>query len=143
MGPEDFGVAAAMNLIDLALADTDADALDDYIEAQVHGPVRLDADVEALVLDPCYQGTEVEELAGKLPCRLDWHPGFRLTLEEMARHPDYRGPEFIELARQIAPAGLLTPRIIGEAAATGDHDPQALKRVWHYVARFGAPDSEG
>ena len=140
--PEDFGVAAAMDLIGPALAHTEADALDDYIEAQVHGPVRLDRDVQALVLDPCYQGTEVEELAMKLPCRLEWHPGFRLTLEEMARHPDYRGPEFVELAREIAPAdGLLTPRVIGEAAATGKHDPQALKRVWHYVARFGASTS--
>jgi hypothetical protein len=141
--PEHFGVATAMDLIALALADTGADALDDYIEAQVHGPVRLDADVEALVLDPCYQGTQVEELAEKLPCRVQWHPGFRLTLEEMARHPDYRGPEFIDLARQIAPGGLLTPRVIGEAAATGKYDPQALKRVWHYVARFGAPGDEG
>ncbi|MEZ0112794.1 hypothetical protein ABH920_006818 [Catenulispora sp. EB89] len=140
--PENFGVATAMDLIALALADTEADALDDYIEAQVHGPVRLDRDMEALVLDPCYQGTEVEVLAMKLPCRLEWHPGFRLTLEEMARHPDYRGLEFIELAREIAPAdGLLTPRVIGEAAATGKYDPQALKRVWHYVARFGAPTS--
>ena len=137
--PEDFGVAAAMDLIRVALADSTADALDDYIEAQVHGPVRLDADVEALVLDPCYQGTEVEELAGKLPCRVQWHPGFGLSLEEMARYPDYRGPEIIELARQIAPNGLLTPRVIGKAAATGKHDPQALKRVWHYLARFGAP----
>lgn len=137
--PEDFGVGAAMDLIGVALADPEADALDDYIEAQVHGPVRLQEDVEALVLDPCYQGTEVEELAGELPCRVQWHPGFRLTLEEMARHPDYRGPEFVELARHIAPGGLLTPRVIGEAAATGEHDPQALKRVWHYLARFGAP----
>ena len=52
------------------------------------------------MLDPCYQGTEVEELAGKLPCRVQWHPGFRLTVQEMARYPDYRGPEFIELARR-------------------------------------------
>lgn len=141
--PEHFGVATALDLIGRALADTGADALDDYIEAQVHGEVRLDRDVEALVLDPCYQGTEVEELAGKLPCRLQWHPGFRLTLEEMARYPEYRGPEFVELAREIAPGGLLTPRVIGEAAATGKHDPQALKRVWHYLARFGAPTAAG
>ena len=137
--PESFGVAAAMDLVALALADTEADALDDYIEAQVHGPVRLDRDVEALVLDPCYQGTEVEELAAELPCRVEWHPGFRLAVEEMARYPDYRGPEFVELAREIAPDGMLTPRVIGQAAATGEYDPQALKRVWHYVARFGAP----
>jgi hypothetical protein len=138
--PADFGVAAAMDLIGKALADTEADALDDYVEAQVHGPVRLDADIETLVLDPCYQGTEVEEQARELPCPLAWHGGFLLTLEEMARHPDYRGPEFVELAREIAPAGLLTPRVIGQAAATAKHDPQALKRVWHYLARFGAPE---
>lgn len=137
--PEDFGVADAMDLIGVALADAGADALDDYIEAQVHGPVRLDGDVEALVLDPCYQGTEVEDRARDLPCRLDWHPGFRLTLDEMARHRHYRGPEYLELAREIAPGGLLTPRVIGAAAATGQHDPQALKRVWHCLARFGAP----
>lgn len=72
-----------------------------------------------------------------------WHPGFRLTVEEMARHRDYRGPEFVELAREIAPDGLLTPRVIGQAVATGKYDPQSLKRVWHYVALFGAPPSEG
>lgn len=137
--PTDFGVAGALDLIGKALADTEADALDDYIEAQVHGPVRLDADIEALVLDPCYQGTDVEEAARALPCRVRWHGGFRLTADEMARFPDYRGPEFVSLARVIAPDGVLTPRIVGDAVASGKHDPQALKRVWHYVARFGAP----
>ena len=139
--PTDFGVASALDLVDKALADTAADAIDNYIEAQVHGPVRLGADIEALVLDPCYQGTEVEALARELPCRLRWHPGFRLTLDEMARYPDFRGPEFIELAREITPEGLLTPLVIGRAAATGKYDPQDLKRVWHYLARFGAPEA--
>ncbi|GAA1991981.1 DUF3626 domain-containing protein [Catenulispora subtropica] len=138
LDPEDFGVAGALDLIATALADTEADALDDYIEAQVHGPVGLATDIEALVLDPCYRGTPVEELAHALPCPVRWHGGFRLTVDEMARHPDYRGPEFVLLAREIAPDGLLTPRVIGEAARTGKYDPQALKRVWHYVARFGA-----
>jgi len=57
----------------------------------------------------------------------------------LARHPDYRGPRFVALGRQIAVNGLLTPRIIGEAVHSGRHDPQDLKRVWHYLARFGAP----
>jgi len=30
---------------------------------------------------------------------------------------------------------VLTPRVIGEAA--GEYDVQDLKRVWHYLARFG------
>ena len=52
-----------MSLIELAEAD-DRDGLDDYIEAQVHGPVRLDRDVEALVLDPSFRDTDVEQAAG-------------------------------------------------------------------------------
>lgn len=136
--PTDFGVAERMGLLPLALA-ADVDALDDYIEAQVHGAVRLDRDVESLVLDPSYRGTQVEELAGALPCPIAWHGGFQLTTDELARHPDYRGPRFVALGRQIAVDGLLDPRIIGEAAQSGRHDPQDLKRVWHYLARFGAP----
>jgi hypothetical protein len=68
--PSDFGTADRMGLIDIALADRQ-DLLDDYIEAQVHGPVRLARDVEALVLDPCYQDTAVEQAAQRLPCPVD------------------------------------------------------------------------
>ncbi len=28
--------------------------------------------------------------------------------------------------------------MIGDAARTGRYDEQAIKRVWHYVARFGS-----
>ena len=56
-----------MSLIELALADAACDALDDYIEAHVHGPVHRERDVEAIVLDPCYRGTEVEVAAELLP----------------------------------------------------------------------------
>ena len=136
--PTDVGVAERMGLIPLALA-AGADALDDHIEAQVHGPVRLATDVEVLVLDPSYRGTRVEELALGLPCGIAWHGGFRLTVDELARHPDYRGPRFVALGRRIAVDGLLTPRIIGEAVRSRRHDPQDLKRVWHCLARFGAP----
>lgn len=125
-----------MSLIALAEAD-EQDALDDYIEAQVHTPVRLDRDVSALVLDPSYRDTEIEAAAAALPCPTEWHPGFRLTVTELRRHPDYRGQEFVDLGASIAVAGVLTPRILGEAARTGAHDEQALKRVWHYLARFG------
>ncbi|MER7465880.1 DUF3626 domain-containing protein [Streptomyces sp. NPDC097981] len=141
--PSDFGVAERMGLVDLALADRQ-DALDDYIEAQVHGPVRLDRDVEALVLDPCYRGTAVEDLARRLPCPVEWHGGFRLTVEELRLHPAYRGQEYVDLGTRIAVGGLLDPQIIGDAARTGRHDPQAVKKVWHCLARFGAsPRSAG
>ncbi|WP_326672072.1 DUF3626 domain-containing protein [Streptomyces sp. NBC_01257] len=136
--PEDFGVASGMRLIELAEAD-DRDALDDYIEAQIHGPVLLDRHIEALVLDPCYRGTAVEEEARALPLRTEWHGGFRLSVEELRRHGDYRGEEFVVLGAAIAEDGFLDPRIIGDAARTGRHDLQSLKRVWHCLARFGAP----
>jgi hypothetical protein len=134
--PSAFAVADRMSLIELALADS-PDDLDDYVEAHVHGPVLLDRDVEALVLDPSYRGTDVEADAARLPCRVEWHRGFRLTVEELQRHPGYRGPQFVELGRAIAVDGVLTPRVVGDAARTGRHDEQDLKRVWHYVARFG------
>jgi hypothetical protein len=136
--PSDFGVVDRMGLIELALADR-KDALDDYIEAQVHGPVRLDRDVEALVLDPCYRGTGVEEAARRLPCPVEWHPGFRLTVGELRRYPAYRGQEYVDLGARIAVGGRLDPRIVGDAVRTGRYDPQAVKKVWHCLARFGAP----
>ncbi|MFF0553811.1 DUF3626 domain-containing protein [Streptomyces sp. NPDC004311] len=134
--PESFGVADRMSLIALAEAD-DQDALDDYIEAQVHTPVLLERDVAALVLDPSHRGTSVEAAAARLPCPTEWHPGFELTVEELRRHPEYRGQEYVDLGVDIAVAGRLTPHILGEAARTGRYDEQALKRVWHYLARFG------
>lgn len=45
------------------------------------------------------------------------------------------GPEFVELAQSLG--AVLTPAVIGDAARTGLHDPQSLKRVWHLLARFG------
>lgn len=136
--PSDFGVAARMGLLDLALADRQ-DELDDYIEAQVHGPVRLHCHAEALVLDPCYRGTTVEAAALSLGCPVEWHPGFRLGVEELRRHPGYRGQEYVDLGMQIVADGVLDPRIVGDAARAGLYDPQAVKKVWHYLARFGVP----
>lgn len=136
--PSDFGVAGRMALIELAEADSQ-DALDDYIEAQVHGPVLLDRHLEALVLDPSFRGTAVEEAARRLPCRTEWHAGFRLTVAELRRHADYRGQEFVDLGAEISRGGLLDPRTIGDAARTGRYATQSLKKVWHCLARFGAP----
>ncbi|MGC4939468.1 DUF3626 domain-containing protein [Kribbella sp. DT2] len=132
--PTSFGVAAKMSLIALAEADHQ-DPLDDYIEAQVHGPVRLARDVEALVLDPSFRGTPVEHAAGRLPCPLEWHGGFKLSVEELRRHPHFRGPQYVVLATHLAEDGWLTPHVLDRAF--GQYDPQHLKRVWHYLARFG------
>ncbi|WP_369393888.1 DUF3626 domain-containing protein [Streptomyces sp. CG1] len=140
--PTDFGVASAMPLIALAEAD-ERDALNDYIESHVHAGVLLARDVEALVLDASYRDTSVEAAARRLPCPLEWHPGYRLTVTELRRHADYRGPEYADLGALIAERGLLTPRVIGDAARTGRHHLQDLKMVWHTLARFGAPEGAG
>jgi hypothetical protein len=137
--PRHFGVASGLStLIAVAAAADNEDPLDDYIEAQVHGVVDLNRDVEALVLDPCYRGTAIQTAAGRLPCPVEWHDGFVLTAAELSRHPGYRGPEFVALGVSLARDGRLDARIIGDASRTGRYDEQALKRVWHYLARFGA-----
>jgi hypothetical protein len=135
-------VAAGMHLVALAVAD-EQDALNDYIEAQVHGGVLLARDVEAVVLDTCYRGTPVEAAARLLPCPVEWHPGYRLTVRELRRHADYRGEEYADLGARIAEDGRIDPRVIGDAARTGRYELQDLKMVWHTLARFGAPEGAG
>ncbi|WP_460071862.1 DUF3626 domain-containing protein [Streptomyces sp. YKOK-I1] len=140
--PGDFGVAAAMPLIALAEAD-ERDALNDYVEAHVHGGVDLARDVEALVLDPSYRGTPVEAAAGALPCPVEWHPGYRITVAELYRNAEYRGRAYAELGARIAEGAVVDPRVIGDAVRAGLAAPQDLKMVWHTLARFGAPPGAG
>jgi Protein of unknown function (DUF3626) len=136
--PVHFGTADRAGLIGVAAADH-LDFLDDYVEAHVHGGVRLDTDAEALVLDPCFRGTYVEEIARRLPCPVEWHGGFVVGIDEVRRRPDFKTPAAVALAEEIAAGGLLDARILGEAARAGRHDPQTVKCVWHYIARFGVP----
>ncbi|MGO1054757.1 DUF3626 domain-containing protein [Crossiella sp. CA198] len=137
--PERFGTAERMSLIELARSD-ERDVLDDYVEAQVHGPVSLARDVEALVLDACFRDTEVAELAAGLPCPVEWHPGFRLPVWRLRETEGYRTPEAVALGIGLAEGGFVDARMVGRAVLGGEHDPQVLKHLWHHVARFGAPD---
>ncbi|MFC9894684.1 DUF3626 domain-containing protein [Nocardia sp. NPDC127579] len=136
LNPSNFGVASHMGLIALAEADNQ-DPLDNYVEAHIHGPVQLDCDVEAIVLDSSHRGTDIEVVAHRLPCAVEWHNGFRLTVDRLRRHPDYRGQQYVELGISLAVDGVLDARLVGQAAQSRRYDPQALKRVWHYLARFG------
>lgn len=133
--PQDYSdISGAGHLVALAKQSAE-DALDVYVEAQIHGTVELTKDIEALVLDPCYKDTEVEALARQLPCQLEWHAGFAISTEALWHYPNYRGPQYLRLAEQIAEQGVLSPRVIGQAL---EHfDAQDLKKVWHYLARFG------
>jgi len=150
LNPVDFGSAERFDLIRLTDAfdsrsrsEAEEQALrgvlDDYVEAHVHGVVRIGQDVEALVLDPCYRGTGVEHWARLLGVPVEWHDGRRRAVAELVRHPDFRGPHVIDVGRGIARGGALDALVIGEAVRAGRHDPQDLKKVWHHVARFGSP----
>ncbi len=113
--------------------------LDDYVEAHVHGIIELARDVEAVVLDPCYRGTDVEDHAQLLGVPVEWHEGRRLSVETLAEHPAFRGPHVVEVGARIALDGVLNAAVIGHAVAAGQEDRQDLKKVWHCVARFGSP----
>src|SRR4051794_25733877 len=61
--------------------------LNDYIEAQVHGELRFEADVEAVVLDPAFRGTRAGELllgaARRHGFQAEWHAGLALALADV------------------------------------------------------------
>lgn len=125
-------------------------ALDDYVEAQIHGPVRLADDVEALVLDSSFKGSgggtaaAADALAERYGLRVEWRSGFRLAPSDIP--DDFRGPEVPVLAHGLcAHYGVaeVDPALIGAAA----RDPlrwgsppevlQLLKYLWHCLVEFG------
>lgn len=131
--PADVGEADLLPRL-CAMADASGlDPLDDCVEAHVHGPLSLADDVEALVLDPCYAGTEVSGIAEKQGWPVELHPGFRAAADDL--DPAYRGAHVVDLARRLG--GELTPAVLGRAARSGDHPPQTVKQLWHCLARFG------
>lgn len=126
--------------------------LNGHLEAQVHGGVELAVDVEAVVLDPSYIGTEVEDdLAAAAECygfELLWHAGSELAASDTP--DDFRGPVMPDVARRVARAdGVVDAAAIGRAArlvvATpplpGGDPPeselQLLKYLWHTVLAYG------
>ncbi len=133
-------------------ASAPARALDGYIEAQVHGAVALHEDVEAVVLDPSFRGTDVEvsmgEAARRYRFEMEWHRG---SVLDPRRIPvDFRGPDMAPLAHRVArPDGLVDAAAIGRGAAGIQYDPptptgdppgsqrQLYKYLWHCVLAFG------
>ncbi len=130
--------------------------LDSCVEAHVHGPVRLDRDVERLVVDPAFLGTATGETLDRL-CRkyqihMDWHCGFRLRAESVPE--GFRGPAVRDLALRVAEEGWVDAAVIGRAEASlhskperwtdrGSRDEtlQHLKQLWHVLVHFGEPIS--
>ncbi len=95
--------------------------LNDYIEAQVHGEMRLAADVEAVVIDPAFRGTRAGELllrtARRHGLRAEWHAGLALALSYVPKAaPDAPEAELMRWQAFCANgrAFRLAQRVVGE-----------------------------
>ena len=127
--------------------------LDHYVEAQVHGGIDLRRDVNAVVLDPSFQGTEVhmtfETIASAHNIEMAWHGGSQLAVDDVP--DDFRGETMTALAREVAgPNSFINAHSIGVAARSiavtpmqpgGDsHDSRAqqLKYLWHTLLARGS-----
>ncbi|WP_318279306.1 DUF3626 domain-containing protein [Agrococcus baldri] len=133
--PDAFGTPERAGEL-LARADASAhDLLDDYVEAQLHGGLEVRRDAAMLVLDPAFRGTSVADAASGLGVPVSWHAGRVLDVDRVEELEAYRGVDVLALAAELAIDGRLDARILGEAAP--GRDPQAIKRVWHLIARFG------
>ena len=137
-----------------------------YIEAQVHGPVELASDVDAMVVDPSFRGTEtgarLSAMAQRHGILLHWrYAGSALPVETTPT--DFRGPKMLTVARTIArlvsatPLAasrcVLTPALLGEIARTCVETGEShklcaelgsvgaalehLKLLWDCLVRFG------
>ena len=131
--------------------------LDHYIEAQVHSVISLRDDVEKLVADPSFQGTDTGEILKQMSERygidLSWHCGFALALDEVPS--DFRGPLMPSLAKRITTKSHLDVQMIGKAAASLRRNPeswsdaggqkellQEMKLLWHVLVKYGRPLSQ-
>ena len=129
--------------------------LDGYVEIQIHGGVSLVDDVEAVIVDPSFRGTDIEHhLASaveRFGFELGWNCGSVLNIEDVPS--DFRGPTMPALARHVADtAGIVHARAIGVAAAhlrfedqkpggdDADSALQHLKYLWHTVLAHGHDD---
>ncbi|KOY17425.1 DUF3626 domain-containing protein [Paenibacillus xylanivorans] len=126
--------------------------LNHFIETQVHGDIYLEDDVEILVADPSFKGTEIgkylEQICIKYSIDLFWHMGFAMRAEEVPS--DFRGPTMPSLAKRIASNGNIDASVIGNAVNDLKRNPdlwsdrgnyeevlQELKYMWHVLVRYG------
>jgi hypothetical protein len=131
--------------------------LNHYIEAQVHGDLALDQDVDALVADPSFRDTETGRVLADI-CRhydveLHWHPGFLLSCDKVPR--DFRGATMPSLAERVAQSGTIHASAIGAAVTDLRANPgawvdrgslddvlQELKLLWHVLVKYGTQHPE-
>lgn len=126
-------------------------ALDDYVEAQIHGGLRLADDVTAVVADGSFRGTRFEPLLARLGSSLAWSPSFRLPPDGFPA--ELRGPPVPVLAAAVAAryeVAHLDAEVIGRAARSVVREPgawasfgspaevlQLIKYLWHILVLRG------
>src|SRR5262249_15743360 len=132
----------------------------EYLEVQLHGPLRLDVDVDCLVCDPAFRSSSVglplTRLAERYGFTLRFNSGFKLEFNGIPA--DFRGPLMPPLPRRLEKEysrGLrrLDISIIGDAAQSVVRTPerwadwgvtkdalQHLKQLWHTLVQFGKTD---
>lgn len=159
LGRSDLGIAELVRMVSSEpVAGAHGRALDAYVEAQVHGDIQLSADVEAVVVDPSFEGTptgeRLLELSSRYGVALRHHPGFALLIGDVPG--DFRGPRMVPLARRVARFCAVADRLdaatLGRAAESLEREPQAwsdwgtpretwqhIKQLWHVLVRFGRP----
>src|SRR5262249_36585275 len=132
--------------------------LDSFIEAQVHGEIRLAEDVERLVGDPAFRlhrvGGFLEEISAKYGIPLSWHPGFSMPVKAVPNV--FRDYSVRPLAERIASQGNLDAANIGTVANSLELEPNAWKdwasyeetltqfrRLWHVLVLNGEPNMAG
>jgi len=160
LGCEGLGLADLMARMGESLPFAPADgsgntmgrALDSFVEAQVHGPVELDRDVEELVADVSFRETEAEEALTKLAdtygIPLRWHPGFCLRAEEFPE--EFRGFRARRVAERVAVEGVVDAASLGAGENDCRLNPEAwqgfdstsetltmFRRVWHVLVLRG------
>jgi len=130
--------------------------LDAYIEAQVHGAVRLEHDAEWLVADPSFRGSEtgleMERICEEWGLGLQWHAGFAMNAADTSA--EFRGPDMPALAQRVAIDGRVNAHAIGRAVRSLREDPgswrergtraevlQELKLLWHVLVHQGQPEA--
>ncbi|MEU7780139.1 DUF3626 domain-containing protein [Micromonospora parva] len=134
-------------------------ALDDYVEAQIHGTLDLARDVEELVVDKAFAGTltgaTLESIAERHGFPLLWHPGFALAVDRV--YAEFRGPAIPVLAARLhrefaGPGEPVDAALVGRGAVSVVTEPerwtdrgpvaetlQHLKQLWHVLVRYGEP----
>ncbi|KHT64291.1 hypothetical protein RJ45_07075 [Photobacterium gaetbulicola] len=137
--------------IESRLSQPKARNLDHYVEAQIHGDICLSHDVESLIADDSFYGTDIGaalvHLAQLYDINLLWRPAYQLAVDSVP--DDFRGSSMVNLAKQVAINEEINAYVIGQEAkrvavnqvglspAEVQAELQQLKLLWHVLVKFG------